>query len=172
MAAEDDNPIDDTAAGSAEDLFEDAPCGFLSLRPDGTIVRVNRTLLRWLGQPADLVIGWRFVDLLSPGSRIYHETHYAPLLQMQDVVRDVVFELVRADSSRLPVLASASLLRNEAYAPVAVRVAVFDATDRRKYERELLDASRRERERRERAEIMEQTLAAFGGEAARRVAPE
>jgi phosphoserine phosphatase RsbU/P len=150
-------------AESAEDLFEDAPCGFLSTRPDGTIVRVNRTLLRWLGQPSGDVVGRRFADLLSPASRIYHETHYAPLLHMQDVVRDVSLDLVRADESRLPVLLSATLRRDEAHAPVAVRVAVFDATERREYERELLDASRRERERRERAEVMEQTLAAFDG---------
>jgi phosphoserine phosphatase RsbU/P len=158
MAAQDD----DLAPESAEDLFEDAPCGFLSTRPDGTIVRVNRTLLRWLGQPSEAVVGRRFADLLSPASRIYHETHYAPLLHMQDGVRDVALDLVRADDSRLPVLVSATLRRDAAYAPTAVRVAVFDATERREYERELLGASRRERERRERAELMERTLGAFG----------
>ena len=33
------------AAETAEDLYENAPCGYLSTLPDGTIVKVNRTLL-------------------------------------------------------------------------------------------------------------------------------
>jgi len=137
-----------------QDLFEDAPCGLLSTRPDGTILRVNRTLLRWLGQTPEQVVGRRLADLLTPASRIYHETHYAPLLHMHDVVRDVSLDLVRADKSRLPVLVNATLSRDDAHVPTAVRVAIVDATERRQHERELLDASRRERERRELAEIM------------------
>jgi len=32
-----------------EDLYENAPCGYLSLQPDGRIVKVNRTLSTWIG---------------------------------------------------------------------------------------------------------------------------
>jgi sigma-B regulation protein RsbU (phosphoserine phosphatase) len=135
-----------------------AQAGFLSTRPDGTILHADRTLLRWLGQPSEQVVGRRFADLLTPASRIYHETHYAPLLHMRDMVRDVALDLVRADQSRLPVLVSAALRRDDAHAPVAVLVAVFDATERREHERELLDASRRERQRRELAELIERPL--------------
>lgn len=31
-------------AEDLEDLYENAPCGYLSLQPDGRIVKVNRTL--------------------------------------------------------------------------------------------------------------------------------
>ena len=34
---------------STEDLYDNAPCGFLSTFPDGQIARVNATLLSWLG---------------------------------------------------------------------------------------------------------------------------
>ena len=34
---------------SAEDLYEHAPCGYLSTLLDGTIAKVNATLLDWLG---------------------------------------------------------------------------------------------------------------------------
>ena len=37
---------------SAEDLYENAPCGYLSTLPDGTIVKVNATFLAWTGLPA------------------------------------------------------------------------------------------------------------------------
>ena len=36
---------------STEDLFENAPCGYLSTFPDGRIARVNATLLAWLDTP-------------------------------------------------------------------------------------------------------------------------
>jgi serine phosphatase RsbU (regulator of sigma subunit) len=91
-------------------------------------------------------LGRRFQDLLSVGGRIYHETHYSPLLQMQGSVREIAVEIVRADGSRLPALIS-SVLHSDApdHAPV-IRTIVFEATDRRRYEEELLSARRREQE--------------------------
>jgi phosphoserine phosphatase RsbU/P len=132
---------------AAEDLFEDAPCGHVSTRIDGTIVRVNRTFEEWTGLArADLVQARRFQDLLSPGGRIYYETHYAPLLHMQGSVRAVAVEIVRADGSRMPALINSTLHRDDAGQPRVVWTSVFDATDRRGYEDELLRARNREQE--------------------------
>ena len=108
---------------------------------DGTLVRVNQTLLDWTGYTRDELIGRkRLHDLLPPGARIYYETHYAPLLQMQDSVREIAVELVRADGKRLPVLMNSTLVRDAAGAARIVRTTAFDATERRRYERELLSA--------------------------------
>jgi serine/threonine-protein kinase RsbW len=141
---------EDPQSGSVEDaallaeLYEEAPCGYLSTQPDGTIIRVNRTFELWTGhQRADLVRKRRLSDLLTPGGRIYHETHYAPLLQMQGAVREIAVEIVRADGTRLPVLVNSVLHRDGDGRPSVVRTTVFDATDRRHYERELLIARRR-----------------------------
>ncbi len=124
-----------------EDLLEHAPCGYLTTRLDGTIVRVNRTFEEWTGlRREELVERRRFQDLLSPGGRIYHDTHYAPLLQMQGSVRAIAVEIVRADRSRLPALVN-SVVRDG-----LVRTAIFDATDRRAYEQELVRAREREHE--------------------------
>lgn len=130
---------------SAEELFEQAPCGYLTTTLDGTIVRVNRTFEQWTGhQREDLVGKVRFADLLDAGGRIYHETHYAPLLMMQGTVREVALEIRRADGSLLSALVNSMLQHDEAGAPCAIRTTVFDATDRRRYERELVSAHRRE----------------------------
>ncbi|WP_229694286.1 PAS domain-containing protein [Lentzea pudingi] len=68
---------------SAEDLYENAPCGYLSTLMDGTIAKVNGTLLDWLGlERVELVGRLRFSDLLSVGGRMYYETHIAPTLAM------------------------------------------------------------------------------------------
>ena len=149
-------PIEETA----EDLYENAPCGYLSALPDGTIVRVNATLLDWTGYTATELVGRPFADLLTAGGRIYHETHYAPLLRMQGAVREIALELRCADGRRLPVLLNSTLRTADDGAPVMIRTTVFDATDRRRYEAELLHA-RQEAERSEgRARLLAQTLQA------------
>jgi PAS domain S-box-containing protein len=138
------------------DLFEDAPCGHVATRPDGTIVRVNRTFEEWTGLARDrLVESRRFQNLLSPGGRIYYETHYSPLLHMQGSVRAIAVEIVRADGSRMPALVNSVLHRDDAGEPREIWTSVFDATDRRGYEDELLQARRREHEI---AEVLQRSM--------------
>ena len=146
---------------SAEDLYENAPCGYLSAAPDGTIVRVNDTFLRWTGfAREELVEARRFQDLLTAGGRIYHETHFAPLLRMQGAVREIALEIARPDGSRLPVLVNSELKRDADGAPLLVRTTIFQATDRKRYEQELLAARDRERAARERVERLQRITAA------------
>jgi sigma-B regulation protein RsbU (phosphoserine phosphatase) len=132
---------------SAEELYEDAPCGYLATRPDGLILRVNRTFESWIGRTRkELVDRVRFQELLTAGGRIYYETHYAPLLSMQGAVREIAVDLVRGDGSLLPALINSVLRRAGPQAAPLIRTTVFDATDRRRYEQELLRASQREHE--------------------------
>jgi PAS domain S-box-containing protein len=134
---------------SAEELFEDAPCGYLTTLPDGMILRVNRTFETWTGRRREnLIEQLRFQDLLSPGGRIYHETHYAPLLRMQGSVRTIAVDIVRRDGSLLPALVNSTLREGdeEAGRPALVRTTVIDATDRRRYEQELLRLREQARE--------------------------
>ena len=129
---------------SAEDLYEEAPCGYLSTLPDGTIVRVNRTFCEWAGVSREaLLAGRKFQTLLTVGSRIYYETHYAPLVRMQGAVNEIALEVVREDGRILPVLANSRQKRDRDGAPLFNRITLFDSTDRRRYERELLLARRK-----------------------------
>jgi sigma-B regulation protein RsbU (phosphoserine phosphatase) len=144
-------------------LYERAPCGYLSTLPDGTIVKVNGTFLALTGYTREELVGRRrFAELLSAGGRIYHETHYAPMLEMQGTARAIALDIVRADGSRLPVLVNAVLERDERGQPVVVRTAIFDAIERREYERELLRAKERaeasERRSTELARTLQRTL--------------
>jgi PAS domain S-box-containing protein len=124
------------------DLYENAPMGYLSTLPDGRIVKVNRTFCAWTGRPAQDVVGAHFHDLLSVGGRVFHETHLRPLLRMQGVVREIALDIVRIDGSLLPCLLNAVEVRDEDGTPVLVRATLFEATARRRYERELLAAQR------------------------------
>jgi sigma-B regulation protein RsbU (phosphoserine phosphatase) len=148
---------------SAEDLYEHAPCGYLSTLLDGTIAKINTTLLGWLGYERDDVVGHRrFSDLLTVGGRLYHETHFAPLLRMQGELGGVAFEMKTATGTRLPVLVTSTLKTGTDGQAQLIRTTVFDASDRRAYERELLrarDEAERERDRVQRlARTLQQTL--------------
>jgi sigma-B regulation protein RsbU (phosphoserine phosphatase) len=143
----------------AEELYDRAPCGYLTTAPDGTIIKVNQTFLTWTGYRRDDLVGRRCLsDLLTPGGRIYHETHYAPMLQMQGSVREIALEILTVDGRRIPALLNSVLERDSAGAPVVVRTAVFDATERRKYEQELLKAKDRAEESERKARLLVQTL--------------
>jgi phosphoserine phosphatase RsbU/P len=141
-----------------ESLYERAPCGYLSTDPNGSIVKVNATFAALTGYASDALVGRRFADLLSGGGRIYHETHYAPMLRMQGTVREVAFDLVRPDGTRLPVLVNAVLERWPDGQPRVVRIAVFDATERREYERELVRSLRRAEQSEAQAKALARTL--------------
>jgi PAS domain S-box-containing protein len=137
-------PGDELIRDSPEELFENAPCGYLTTTLDGTIVQVNRTLQTLTGHPRDALVGRRFQELLTVGGRIYYETHYAPLLQMQGWVREIAVDLVGADGAKLPALVNSVLQRDEDGRARSIRTVVFEATDRRRYEQELLRARDRE----------------------------
>ncbi|WP_372666273.1 PP2C family protein-serine/threonine phosphatase [Amycolatopsis kentuckyensis] len=148
---------------SAEDLYENAPCGYLSTMLDGTIAKINATLLGWLGYEREEIVGRRrFSDLLTVGGRLYHETHFAPLLRMQGELGGVAFELKTATGGRLPVLVTSTVKTGLDGEDQLIRTTVFDARDRRAYEQELLrarDEAERERDRVQRlARTLQQTL--------------
>ena len=128
---------------SAEELYEHAPCGYLSCLTDGTIVRVNQTLLDWTGYTREFLLSTRIQALLSVGSKIYYETHVAPLMQMQGRANEIALEIVGSDRTARPILVNAVQKRDDDGTPLFTRMTLFDATDRRRYERELLGARRR-----------------------------
>ena len=142
-----------------EDLYDNAPCAYLSTLPDGTIVKANATFLAWTGLERSALVGRRrFQELLAPGDRIFYETHYSPALRMQGQVREIAVEIVSSDGERRPVLVNSVLKRDDAGSPLVIRTAAFDATERRSYERELLEARRRAEDSEARARALARTL--------------
>ncbi|BFU46435.1 SpoIIE family protein phosphatase [Krasilnikovia sp. MM14-A1004] len=143
-----------------EELYEHAPCGYLTTLADGTIVRVNQTLLTWTGYARSALVGRRrFRDLLTADSRSYHETRYAPLLTMRGDAREVAFDIVCADGRELPTLVNSVVSRDSGGLPRAIRTTVFDATERRGYEQELLVARRAAEASERRVGVLQQIVA-------------
>ncbi len=123
-----------------QDLYENAPCGYLSLRTDGRIFKANLTFCRWTGYEQGELAGKKLHDFLNIAGRIFFETHFAPLLRMQGFFNEVALDLVKKDGERFPVLVNATERRDEEGKAQFIRLTVFNATDRRRYERELLAA--------------------------------
>jgi PAS domain S-box-containing protein len=125
------------------DLYEHAPCGYLSTNADGLILKVNATFLALTGYRREELTGQkRFLDLLTAGGRIFYETHFRPLLRMQGFAREIALDLNCADGRKLPILVNGIERRLDPRKDAVIRITVFDATDRRLYERELLLARR------------------------------
>ena len=135
-----DRVVAQAVGENIDDLYENAPCGYLSLSLDGLIAKVNQTFCTWTGFEASNLLNTRFSNLLHIASRIYLETHLAPLLRMQGHANEVALDLVLKSGDRLPVLVNAVERRDERDQPLFTRFMIFNATDRRRYERELLDA--------------------------------
>lgn len=139
-----------------QDLYEKAPCAYLSTLPDGTLIKCNTTFLEWTGFAAtELLNHKRFQALLPVAGKVFYDTHFGPLLLMQDFVRELAFELVCKDGQRRPVVLHAVLKRDEAGNPALIRMTLLDAGGRRAYEEEL----RRSKRRAEEAEAAAQGLA-------------
>ncbi|MGC4983817.1 PP2C family protein-serine/threonine phosphatase [Streptomyces sp. DT193] len=144
---------------SAEELYEQAPCGYLSTLMDGTIAKINTTLLEWLGLSRRQVVGrMRFADLLTVGGKLYHETHFAPLLQMNGEVSGIALDIKATDGQRLPVLVTSKVKTGDDGGPMLVRTTIFDARDRRAYETELLRGRQAAEEARRQAEADRERL--------------
>jgi sigma-B regulation protein RsbU (phosphoserine phosphatase) len=122
------------------DLYDNAPCGYLSLSPDGHIVKINRTLTDWLGRGDDELLGRSIHQILSFGGKIAFETHLAPLLRLQGHVHEIALDLVDAANEKIPVIANAAERRGADGEHLFSRLTVFKAVDRRSFERGLIEA--------------------------------
>ena len=152
--------MSDDGAEDLQDLYENAPCGYLSMGPDGRIVKVNATFCTWIGRTCDDIVGKRLRDLLNVAGSIFYETHFAPLLRMQGFFHEVALDLVTADGGILPVLANATERRDLDGNLLFTRLTIFQARERRRYERDLVNAQEAERNARRELQEVNATLEA------------
>ena len=150
-----------------EDLYETAPCGYLSIFPDARIAKANRTLADWLGaEDASSLVGKSVHEILGFGGKIAFETHLAPLLRMQGHVHEIALDLVSLSGEKLPTIANAAEKRAADGTHLFTRLTLFKAVDRRKFERSLVEArAKAEAESkayREAALLREQFIAVLG----------
>jgi diguanylate cyclase (GGDEF)-like protein/PAS domain S-box-containing protein len=163
MTAGDAVDAEEEEDSSLRDLYENAPCGYLSMTPVGLVVRANETFLHLTGRPRIDVVGRPLLELLDAAGRLFYETRLLPVLRLSGEAREVSLTIIRADGTPLPVLVNATTVLGGDGAPRVLRFAVFDATARQDYERQLLAARRSAEESERRVRILQNAAAAFSG---------
>ena len=119
-----------------ESIYNQAPCGLLTLRADGTIVHINQTLLKWLDADVDDVIYKNFTELLDKGGKLYYQLFIHPSLRMKNEIKEISFQIVTNKCS-FPCYFSASVFEG-ANDESLFTASVYKVADRKKYEEELL----------------------------------
>ncbi|GAB3602316.1 sensor domain-containing protein [Microbacterium aureliae] len=139
------------------DWFDLAPCGLVSTSADGILLEANATFLEWTGHTRE-VIGGAFVDLLDPGSRLFFETRHSQALLLTGRVDEAALTVRAADGTGIPVLVNSVRDADTGL----VRTALFNATERIRYERELVQARRAAESSESRVRVLQEVSTTFG----------
>ncbi len=125
------------------ELYDNAPCGYFSTEKNGLITKINATLCEWLLYEKSEIIGKLYLyDILSIGSKIYSETHFFPLLQIQGFVKEINLEMKKKNGGLLPILINSKIEGRVTDENFYLNSAVVDISQRKKYEKELLIAKK------------------------------
>lgn len=118
------------------DLYDHAPCGYHSLDKEGRIVRMNQTELGWLGRSLEEVLGRPYSDFLSEQSQQVFRERF-PEFARDGYIRDLEMELIKGTGSPMPILISATAIRDAQGNFLASRTTVFDNTEQKMNEAQL-----------------------------------
>ena len=133
----------ESALQEIEDLYNNAPCGYHSLASDGTIIRMNQTELKWLGYTVDEVLGKMHVtSILLPEE---HTSYYNDFeaFKREGFIHNKEHTFLRKDGSTFPVLLNATAIYNELGEYTMSRGTVIDITERKAYERQLMEVNKK-----------------------------
>jgi diguanylate cyclase (GGDEF)-like protein len=123
-----------------DDILDTAPCGFLSLTDDGTIVLINSTLLELLEYSLEQTIGKKIGFLLPVASQIFYQTHFLPLLKLNGKANEIYFSFKSRSRVNIPMLVNAVRKnRNEQIYNDCILIPIHQ---RIKYEDEILKAKK------------------------------
>ncbi len=122
------------------DLYQNAPNGYHSIGPDGTIIEVNDTWLRMLGYEREEVVNkMKITELLTEeGQEIFQETF--PVLKGKGSIENIEYTVRKKDGSFLPILISATAIYDEGGNFLQTRTIIRDISARVAYRRMLEQA--------------------------------
>jgi PAS domain S-box-containing protein len=102
----------------------------------------NGAMQRLCGRSSSELNELHFKDLLTRAGSIFYETQFIPALRLGGAVQELSFDLIATGGTRVPILATAVLETGSPEALPSALIVLFEATQRRRYEKELLDARR------------------------------
>ncbi|NWF75429.1 MAG: PAS domain S-box protein [Nitrospirae bacterium] len=119
------------------DLYQNAPDGYHSLGPDGTILEVNETWLKILGYDREEVVGkMNIKDLLTvEGKQIFQRTF--PLLKEKGFIENIDYHYKKKDGTLIPVIINATAIYDDNGKFLKSRTAVRDNSEKKAFEQKL-----------------------------------
>jgi len=125
------------------DLYDNLPCGCITVTPDGTVVGVNKAFSKLTGYQRDEVVDkMKFKDFLTSGGRIFMETQVRPLLHLYGQSEEIKIEILNKDNKKIPTLINSVKQTDRSGADLYIQHAIVDISQRNLYEKELLYAKR------------------------------
>lgn len=144
----------------AADLYDRVPCGLLTVAEDGQVLQVNATLASWLGMTGDELVEASIAELLEPAAQVFYHTRLLPAVLDHGEVREIAMSFRTTNEATLPVLVNARADSIDGAA--LVHLAVFDASQRQEFERQLLAARRSAEESQARTVALQNATTTFG----------
>jgi len=125
------------------DLYDNLPCGCITVIPDGTVVGVNKAFSKITGYQRDEVVDkMKFRDFMTSHSRIFMETKVRPLLHLYGQSEEVKIELLNKENRTIPTLINSVKQLDPSGADLYTQHAIVDLSQSSLYEEELLYAKR------------------------------
>jgi PAS domain S-box-containing protein len=119
-----------------QDLFENAPCGYVVMNLDGQILQANATFRELARLDSESLLGSSFRHLLGAAGAIFFDTQLLPALLLSGRRKEIALDL-RTAAGRVPVLVNFTV-QYEGGRAVGIRAVLLDATERRLFERDQL----------------------------------
>ena len=127
-----------------KELYSNFPSGYFCSLPDGTIVDSNKRFLDLTNYTREEVIGKKKItDFLSLGGKIYFENVYSPALKLKGTIEEINFNFLKKEGTKFPVLINSVEVKDKNGIHLFTQSAIFNISQRKKYEHELLIAKRK-----------------------------
>lgn len=125
------------------DLLRHAPVGLMTIDMQGTVVAHNLMLALWRGHPAadaaGALIGENALDWLSADSRARCVALLSAEEPVEQQFREIIIDGRAMNGEFSPIILNADLVA-DANGQMRLHVALIDATERGRFERELIEA--------------------------------
>ena len=123
---------------TAGDRLDHAPCGFVSFGDDSCITYINSTLLDRLDYAREDLLGRHVETILTVPARIFHQTHFFPLVKLHGRAQEVFMLLRTRSGDDVGMLCNA--IRHERSGAATTDCVFMEVQERRKFEDALLQA--------------------------------
>ncbi|MEO7851350.1 MAG: hybrid sensor histidine kinase/response regulator [Rubrivivax sp.] len=100
-------PLPEDTSAWEQLALRHAQCALFSFSDDGRLRYANAQLHRWLGREPGTLVGEHIDKLLAPASRVFHSTHFFPLLKLHGHADEIHLLLRDTAGHDVPAMVSA-----------------------------------------------------------------